>query len=36
MLVVADTNILISALMFGGLPGALLDLALSRNVTLVT
>jgi putative PIN family toxin of toxin-antitoxin system len=36
MLVVADTNIFISALMFGGLPGAFLDLALSRSVTLVT
>jgi putative PIN family toxin of toxin-antitoxin system len=36
MLVVADTNIFISALMFGGLPGAFLDLALSRDFTLVT
>jgi uncharacterized protein len=36
MRVVADTNILISAVMFGGLPGAFLDLALSGRVTLVT
>lgn len=28
--VVADTNVFISALMFGGLPGAFLDLALMR------
>ncbi|MGA2249281.1 putative toxin-antitoxin system toxin component, PIN family [Terracidiphilus sp.] len=36
MRVVADTNILISALMFGGLPGAFLDLALTQAFTLVT
>jgi putative PIN family toxin of toxin-antitoxin system len=36
MRVVADTNVFISALMFGGLPGRLLDLALRRNFTLVT
>jgi uncharacterized protein len=29
--VVLDTNVYISALMFGGLPGALLDLALLRS-----
>ncbi len=34
--VVADTNIYISALMFGGLPGAFLDLAFSRSFQLVT
>jgi putative PIN family toxin of toxin-antitoxin system len=34
--VVADTNILISALMFGGLPGSFLDLALMNAFTLVT
>ena len=34
--VVADTNVLISALMFGGLPGSFLDLALLRAVELVT
>jgi uncharacterized protein len=34
--VVADTNVLISALMFGGLPGSFLDLALSRAFLLVT
>lgn len=34
--VVADTNIYISALMFGGLPGAFLDLAFERNFMLVT
>lgn len=34
--VVADTNIFISALMFGGLPGSLLDLALLRSIFLVT
>jgi putative PIN family toxin of toxin-antitoxin system len=36
MQVVADTNIFISALMFGGLPGQFLDLALRRRITLVT
>lgn len=36
MRVVADTNIFISALMFGGLPGRFLDLALNRRFTLVT
>jgi putative PIN family toxin of toxin-antitoxin system len=36
MRVVADTNIFISALMFGGLPGRFLDLALQRRFTLVT
>ena len=36
MRVVADTNVLISALMFGGLPGRFLDLALRRRFTLVT
>lgn len=36
MLVVADTNVFISALMFGGLPGQFLDLALRRRFTLVT
>ncbi|MHB2009564.1 MAG: putative toxin-antitoxin system toxin component, PIN family [Acidobacteriaceae bacterium] len=34
--VVADTNVYISALMFGGLPGVFLDLALKRAFTLVT
>jgi putative PIN family toxin of toxin-antitoxin system len=34
--VVADTNIFISALMFGGLPGTLLDLALVKSIQLVT
>jgi putative PIN family toxin of toxin-antitoxin system len=34
--VVADTNILISALMFDGLPGVVLKLALDRRFTLVT
>lgn len=34
--VVADTNIFISALMFGGLPGVFLDLALARAFTLVS
>jgi hypothetical protein len=29
--VVADTNIFISALMFGGLPGSFLDLAFLRS-----
>ena len=33
--VVADTNIYISALMFGGLPGTFLDLALMRSFELV-
>jgi putative PIN family toxin of toxin-antitoxin system len=33
--VVADTNIYISALMFGGLPGVLLDLGLMQAITLV-
>jgi putative PIN family toxin of toxin-antitoxin system len=34
--VVADTNVFISALMFGGLPGSFLDLALLESFTLVT
>jgi putative PIN family toxin of toxin-antitoxin system len=34
--VTADTNIYISALMFGGLPGIFLDLAVNRSFTLVT
>jgi uncharacterized protein len=34
--VVADTNIFISALMFGGLPGAFLDFAFLPAFTLVT
>ncbi len=34
--VVADTNIYISALMFGGLPGRFLDLAFSRAFALVS
>jgi uncharacterized protein len=34
--VVADTNILISALMFGGLPGSFLDLAILQSFMLVT
>ena len=34
--VVADTNIYISALMFGGLPGSFLDLAFLRSFQLVT
>lgn len=34
--VVADTNIYISALMFGGLPGIFLDLAFEQVFTLVT
>jgi len=34
--VVADTNVFISALMFGGVPGAFLDLALLPSFTLVT
>jgi putative PIN family toxin of toxin-antitoxin system len=36
MRVVADTNIFISALLFGGLPGKFLDLVLRRRFTLVT
>ena len=35
MRVVADTNVFISALMFGGLPGAFLELALGRAFLLV-
>jgi hypothetical protein len=35
MRVVADTNVYISALMFGGLPGSFLDLALLRAFTLI-
>jgi putative PIN family toxin of toxin-antitoxin system len=35
MRVVADTNVFISALVFGGLPGRFLDLALRRKFTLV-
>ncbi|MGH8209910.1 MAG: putative toxin-antitoxin system toxin component, PIN family [Steroidobacteraceae bacterium] len=34
--VVPDTNILISALMFGGLPGTFLDLAFLQSFQLVT
>ena len=34
--VTADTNIYISALMFGGLPGTFLDLAMRRAFVLVT
>jgi putative PIN family toxin of toxin-antitoxin system len=34
--VTADTNIYVSAVMFGGLPGTFLDLALIRAFTLVT
>ena len=34
--VVADTNVFISALMFGGLPGSFLDLVLLRSVQLIT
>src|SRR6516165_3654958 len=34
--VVVDTNIYISAVMFGGLPGAVLDLGLLRAFTLIT
>jgi|SRR5580704_172673 putative PIN family toxin of toxin-antitoxin system len=34
--VVLDTNVYISALMFGGLPGSLLDLAFVRAFTLIT
>ncbi|MGH2458624.1 MAG: putative toxin-antitoxin system toxin component, PIN family [Chloroflexota bacterium] len=33
--VVADTNVYISALLFGGLPGTFLDLALAGSFTLV-
>jgi putative PIN family toxin of toxin-antitoxin system len=33
--VVLDTNVYISALMFGGLPGSLLDLAFLRSFTLI-
>jgi putative PIN family toxin of toxin-antitoxin system len=36
MRVIADTNVFISALVFGGLPGIFLDLALRRRFTLVT
>ena len=36
MRVVADTNVFISAVMFAGLPGVFLDLALRRKFTLVT
>lgn len=36
MRTVADTNIFISAFMFGGLPGRFLDLALRQKFTLVT
>jgi uncharacterized protein len=36
MRVVADTNVFISALMFGGLPGRFLDLGLRRRFALVT
>jgi putative PIN family toxin of toxin-antitoxin system len=35
MRAVADTNVFISGLMFGGLPGRFLDLALGRRFTLV-
>lgn len=34
--VVADTNIYISALMFGGMPGVFLELAIGRAFTLVS
>jgi len=34
--VVADTNIYISAFMFGGLPGVFLDAALRQTFTLVS
>ncbi len=34
--VVVDTNVFISALMFGGLPGSVLDLVLLQAVQLVT
>jgi putative PIN family toxin of toxin-antitoxin system len=33
--VVLDTNVYISALMFGGLPGSILDLAFLRSFTLI-
>src|SRR5713226_4081847 len=33
--VVLDTNVYISALLFGGLPGSLLDLAFLRSFTLI-
>jgi len=33
--IVADTNIYVSAVMFGGLPGSLLDLGLLKTFTLV-
>lgn len=36
MRVVADTNVFISAFMFGGLPGKFLDFALRGKFTLVT
>jgi putative PIN family toxin of toxin-antitoxin system len=36
MRVVADTNVLISALMFAGVPGLFLDLALCGAFTLIT
>jgi putative PIN family toxin of toxin-antitoxin system len=36
MRVVADTNVFISALLFGGNPGRFLDLALHRKFVLVT
>lgn len=36
MRIVADTNIFISALMFGGLPGLFLDRALMQSFLLVT
>jgi putative PIN family toxin of toxin-antitoxin system len=36
MRIVADTNVFISALMFGGLPGRFLDLALRGRFALVT
>jgi predicted nucleic acid-binding protein len=32
----ADTNVLISALLFGGLPGTFLDLAFTKAFQLVT
>lgn len=35
MRVVFDTNVYISALMFGGLPGALLNLAFLQSFTLI-
>ncbi len=34
--VVADTNVLLSAIMFGGLPGTFLELALLGSLSLVT